>query len=58
MKKFVLKPKGSKFVSFKDDIKEILKTHSYIEFEFKGGKFAIITFDDFLTLLDFWKKGK
>ena len=54
---YVLVRRGDKYISFPESVKEILKTHSHIEFEFKDNKFAIIPFVDFIDLLKFWIKG-
>ncbi len=55
---FRFEPKGPKYVGFPEKVKDILKAHSHIEFEFKGKRFAVIPFDDFLLLLDKWKRTK
>lgn len=52
----VLKVKGKKYISFPETVKEDLKTHSHIYFEFNEEKFVIVTFDNFKKLLDLWKR--
>jgi len=47
--------RGEKFISIPERIKETMKEKRYIEFEFKGKKFAIINFEDLIELLRIWK---
>lgn len=55
---YKLESRGNKYISFQEGIKDILKTHSHIEFDWKGKKFAIIKFDDFIRLLKKWRKER
>lgn len=47
--------KGSKFICIPERIKETMKSKDWIEFDFKGKKFAIIHFEDLIELLKLWK---
>jgi hypothetical protein len=42
---------GKKFVCFNEKIKDIMKEYNAIQFQFKGEKFAIVGFDDLISLL-------
>jgi hypothetical protein len=48
---------GKKFVCFNEKIKDIMKEYNAIQFQFKGEKFAIVSFDDLISLLK-KKKGE
>lgn len=46
--------RGDKSISIPERVMDILKTHDAIEFDFKGNRFAIITFEDHVLLLKKW----
>jgi hypothetical protein len=47
--------RGSKFICVPERIKDTMKEKKWMEFEFKGSKFAIINFEDLVELLRLWK---
>jgi hypothetical protein len=47
--------RGEKFICIPERIKETMKERKWMEFEFKGKKFAIINFEDLIELLRIWK---